>query len=183
MAFARLITLCATMVIAIGCGIESAAALGCLPANKQTSPFLIKEFVRDPAWIMRLSNGDSDKIAATLGSLIATDVSVLPRMRALMASTPSSLHRSLGIGLGLAVKKCVSTDPAAARKILDYIRNLGNPIISAGAYTIIDEDSRPVTTRYGSMSQKPATPLATGDQTAQQRLDILDPYTDVPLPD
>jgi hypothetical protein len=108
---------------------------------------------------------------------------LLPSVRKLAAEAPTSNKRAIGAALRKAELQCMAPQrmepqPDAARKIVDFVRNLGDNAVLAGYIAVTEEPASP------KAIGKPAKPPVRNDQllTGEWKTELADPFASPPLP-
>jgi hypothetical protein len=155
----------------------------CVTFGDQAPPLAREMFAADPPSLLRLLRNENDKIEARLANYVATDSGLLPSVRKLAAEAPTSNKRAIGAALRKAELQCTAPQrmepqPDAARKIIDFVRNLGDNAVLAGYVAVTEEPASPNTIG------KPAKPLVKSDRllTGEWKIELADPFASPPLP-
>ena len=140
-------------------------------------------FAADPPSLLRLLRNENDKIEARLANYVATDPGLLPAVRKLAAEAPTSNKRAIGAALRKAELQCTAPQrmepqPDAARKIIDFVRNLGDNAVLAGYVAVTEEPASP------NAIGKPVKPPVRNDKllTGEWKTELADPFASPPLP-
>ena len=135
-------------------------------------------FAADPPSLLRTLRNENDQIEARLANYVATDPGLLPSVRKLVAEAPTSNKRAIGAALRKAELQCMAAQPEAARKIIDFVRNLGDNAVMAG-YVAVTEEPAP---RY--TIGKPVKPPVKNDKllSGEWKTELADPFASPPLP-
>ena len=109
----------------------------CVAFGDRAPTLALEMFAADPPSLLRILRNENDKIEARLANYVATDHGLLPSVRKLAAEAPTSNKRAIGAALRKAELQCTAPQrmepqPAAARKIIDFVRNLGDNAVLAG---------------------------------------------------
>jgi hypothetical protein len=110
--------------------------------------------------------------------LIATDPTLLSLIRTLVSGARASALAPIGAGLGRAMVQCAATEPKTARRILDFVRNLGNYYVISGFGSVSEESGAIVLDQKMSVPAFKGNSLMTGDKST----DLENPFEDLPLP-
>jgi hypothetical protein len=148
------------------------------------APALAREmFAADPPSLLRILRNENDKIEARLANYVATDPGLLPSVRKLAAEAPTSNKRAIGTALRKAELQCsapqrMEPQPDAARKIIDFVRNLGDNAVLAGYVAVTEEPVSP------NAVGKPVKPPVKSDRllTGEWKTELADPFASPPLP-
>ncbi len=148
------------------------------------APALGREmFAADPPSLLRILRNDNDQIEARLANYVATDPGLLPSVRKLAAEAPTSNKRAIGAALRKAELQCAAPQrmepqPDAARKIIDFVRNLGDNAVLAGYVAVTEEPASP------KAIGKPARPQVRNNSllTGEWKTELADPFASPPLP-
>ena len=132
--------------LTVGCACAQAQ---CVPFNERAAIDNLKNFSADPASIVRTFRGDNDKIDRTVASYLVSDPELLPSVRKLIADAPTMNKRAIGAGLRRAELQCTAPKPDVARKIMDFVRKLGDENVFAGYVAITEEPTPQYSTGSG----------------------------------
>jgi hypothetical protein len=164
------------------CGVGMCHAQ-CVASGDQAPSLAREMFAADPPSLLRTLRNENDKIEARLANFVATDPGLLPSVRKLAAEAPTSNKRAIGAALRKAELQCMAPQrmepqPNAARKIIDFVRNLGDNAVLAG-YVAVTEEPAPLNT-----AAKPVKPPARSDKllTGEWKTELVDPFASPPLP-
>jgi hypothetical protein len=167
-------------ITACGVGIGHAQ---CVASDDQAPPLAREMFAADPPSLLRILRNENDKIEARLANYVATDPGLLPSVRKLAAEAPTSNKRAIGAALRKAELQCMAPQrmepqPDAARKIIDFVRNLGDNAVLAGYVAVTEEPASP------KAIGKPVKPPVRNDKllTGEWKTELADPFASPPLP-
>lgn len=154
-------------------------------AYDDRAPLIAREmFAADPPSLLRTLRNENDKIEARLANYLTTDSGLLPSVRKLVAEAPTTNKRAIGAALRKAALQCMAPQrmepqPEAARRIIDFVRNLGDNAVLAG-YVAITEESAGAPYTVG----KPVKRQARGDKlfSGEWKTELADPFASMPLP-
>jgi hypothetical protein len=170
----------AGFITALGAGISHAQ---CVAFDDRAPPLAREMFAADPPSLLRTLRNENDKIEARLANYVATDPGLLPSVRKLVAEAPTSNKRAIGAALRKAELQCMAPQrmepqPDAARKIIDFVRNLGDNAVLAGYVAVAEEAVSP------KPIGKSAKPPARNDKllTGEWKTELADPFATPPLP-
>ena len=171
--YRRSIATCFVMAFTAGTCHAQCVAFG------DRAPALAREmFAADPPSLLRTLRNENDKIEARLANYVATDPGLLPSVRKLAAEAPTANKRAIGAALRKAELQCLAPQPEAARRIIDFVRNLGDNAVLAG-YVAVTEEPAP---RY--TIGKPVRPVIKSDKllSGEWKTELADPFAGMPLP-
>jgi hypothetical protein len=167
-------------VTAVSAGICHAQ---CVAFDDRAPPLARELFAADPPSLLRILRNENDKIEARLANYVATDPGLLPSIRRLVAEAPTINKRAIGAALRKAELQCMAPQrlepqPDAARKIIDFVRNLGDNAVLAGYVAVTEEPAPPYAIG------KPVKPPTRGDKlfSGEWKTELADPFASMPLP-
>ncbi|WP_315833643.1 hypothetical protein [Bradyrhizobium prioriisuperbiae] len=174
-------TIAAFLLVAIGTGAGHAQ---CVPFSERIPLAEREMFSTEPTSLLQAVRNDNDKLETRVTGYLATDPTLLPAVRKLVADAPSANRRAIGAGLRRAVLLCTAIQPQSARKIIDFVRDLGDKTVLAGYVSVSEELDSPST---GPQITRPAAPPVKA--TTSSRLfsgefntELADPFASMPLP-
>ena len=137
-------------------------------------------FSDDPTLPLQSARNDNNKIDSKVTGYLVSDPDLLPVIRKLVAQTPTANRRGIGSGLRHAEMQCLSPQPAYARKIRDFVRDLRDNAVLAG-YVAVSEEPIPQYTA-GKPVAPPAGPAGSKVFSGEWNTEIADPFASLPLP-
>lgn len=173
-------SIAACFVTAFSAGICHAQ---CVAFDDRAPPLAREMFAADPPSLLRILRNENDKIEARLANYLTTDTGLLPSVRELVAKATTINKPAIGAALRKAELQCLAPQrmepqPAAARKINDFVRNLGDNAVLAGYVAVTEEPASNYT--IGKPVKRPAK----GDRlfSGEWKTELADPFASMPLP-
>lgn len=174
-------TIAAFLLVGIGTGVGHAQ---CLPFSERTPLAEREMFITEPASLLQAVRNDNDKLETRVTGYLATDPALLPAVRKLIADAPTTNRRAIGSGLRRTVLLCTAMQPQFARKIIDFVRDLGDKAVLAGYVSVSEElDSQTA----GPQITRPTPPPVKSSTSSKLfsgefNTELADPFASMPLP-
>lgn len=171
----------ATCLVIAGCSICHAQ---CVPFSERAPVTVLSNFSSNPSSLLRMMRDDNDKIESSVASYLNSDPSLLPAVRRLIADSTTTSKRAIGAGLRRAEMQCTASQPQFARKIADFVRNLGDNTISAGYVAVVEQPDPPSVNLQPTPSPAAAVRPNTGNKlfSGEWNTELADPFASMPLP-
>jgi len=171
-------TSCALVVIGVG-----ASHAQCIPYEQRTPQTELQAFVIEPTAVLRELRNDNRKIEPRLAGYLATDPTLLPSVRRLIADAPSVNRPAIGAALRMAQTECTDRQPDAARKIFEFVHDLGDKAVLSGYVAVAErflppQDAQPA----APLGTSPKPPVNNSLMTGEWNLDPVDPFAEIPAP-
>lgn len=167
----------ASILLVASAGISHAQ---CVPVSEQVPALERQLFADDPTLPLQSARNDNSKIDSKVTSYLVSDPDLLPVIRRLVAETPTANRRGIGWGLRHAEMQCLTPQPAYARKIRDFVRDLRDNAVLAG-YVSVSEEPIPQYT-IGKPAAPPPRPEGGKMFSGEWNTEIADPFASMPLP-
>lgn len=152
----------------------------CVEFSDRAPQIDLDTFVKSPSSLLERLRNDKDKLKYQLATYIATDPSVLPSVRRLTVEATSSDRSAIGAALRLAEARCTSSKPDAARKIRNFVQQLGDRTVQAG-YSVAGEDQGAPQSDLLNRGKK--QPNRSGDLLqGEWKTQLADPFKPLPIP-
>lgn len=154
----------------------------CVPFTERAQAAQLELFSSNPSSLLQITRNDNEKLTSNVASYLNSDPTLLPSVRRLIADSTSVSKRAIGAGLRRAEMQCTAPQPQVARKISDFVRNLGDMTISAGYVAEAEQPDPP-----SASIQQPA-PLPTKSNSSNKlfsgewNTELADPFASMPLP-
>lgn len=152
----------------------------CVPFSEQVPALERQLFSDDPTLPLQAARNDNSKIDSKVTGYLVSDPDLLPVIRKLVAVAPAANRRGIGSGLRHAEMQCLTPQPAYARKIRDFVRDLRDNAVLAG-YVAVSEEPIPQYTT-GKPVAPPAKPAGGKLFSGEWNTEIADPFASLPLP-
>jgi hypothetical protein len=159
----------------------------CVELTDRTPTETMQLFTSEPSALLYVLRNDKDKLAARLTGILVTDPKVLPSVATLVRKASTDIRPTIGKALRQAELRCVASQPQAARKINDFVRNLADRSVTAGYVAVTEEPSNEPTVGDNNDTSviKPARPPTKSNPllTGEWHDELADPFESVPLPE
>ena len=168
-----------SLLVVLNAGVSHAQ---CVPFSERAPAAQLELFSSDPSSLLQIVRNDNDKLTSNVASYLNSDPTLLPAVRRLIADSTSVSKRAIGAGLRRAEMQCTAPQPQVARKIRDFVRNLGDMTISAGYVAEAEQPDPP-----SASIQQPAPMPAKSNSSnklfsGEWNTELADPFASMPLP-
>jgi hypothetical protein len=160
----------------------------CVERSQRLPDLVLDAFVMDPTSVLRELRFDKEKLTGRITGYIVTDIKLLAQVRDLVSQSTKAERTAIGAALFQAQLTCLATKTAAAQKIDNFVRKLGDSSVLAG-YTADSEDNNAVQITSPTVGEAaiaaPPPPLKSKPDdlmTGEWKTDVQNPFESPPVP-